>query len=84
MCAAAAAAPTTVAYESGSSKFQSIDDRSFRVFFLLVKAFLAKAKDEFQVKYDKPCQVCVHQRSEEGRVSFTSRAVLFDTVLITA
>ncbi len=27
-------------------------------FFILVKAFLAKAKDEFQVKYDKPTQVC--------------------------
>jgi hypothetical protein len=27
-------------------------------FFVLVKAFLAKAKDEFQVKYDKPSQVC--------------------------
>ena len=27
------------------------------VIFLLVKAFLAKAKDEFQVKYDKPSQV---------------------------
>ena len=25
--------------------------------FVLVKAFLAKAKDEFQVKYDKPSQV---------------------------
>lgn len=27
------------------------------VFSILVKAFLAKAKDEFQVKYDKPSQV---------------------------
>jgi len=26
-------------------------------FFIIVKAFLAKAKDEFQVKYDKPSQV---------------------------
>jgi hypothetical protein len=26
-------------------------------FFVLVKAFLAKAKDEFQVKYDRPNQV---------------------------
>lgn len=25
--------------------------------FVLVKAFLAKAKDEFQAKYDKPGQV---------------------------
>ncbi len=30
----------------------------YRIFFsILVKAFLAKAKDEFQVKYDKPTQV---------------------------
>jgi len=27
------------------------------ILFLVVKAFLAKAKDEFQAKYDKPSQV---------------------------
>jgi hypothetical protein len=61
MCAAAATA--AVSYEGGSCKFGYSMNRNIWLtnvlfFFLLVKAFLAKAKDEFQVKYDKPSQVC--------------------------
>jgi hypothetical protein len=55
MCAAAAA----VSYENGSCKLgNKMNIYLIFVFYILVKAFLAKAKDEFQVKYDKPGQVC--------------------------
>lgn len=62
MCAAAA---TAVSYEGGSCKFDDTRKQyrfSIIIIYrlissLLVKAFLAKAKDEFQVKYDKPGQV---------------------------
>jgi uncharacterized membrane protein YagU involved in acid resistance len=55
MCAAAAAS----LFEGSNCKWENyIYHWLFLfVFSILVKAFLAKAKDEFQVKYDKPTQV---------------------------
>lgn len=60
MSATAAAA---ISYEGGSCKFDTIlsfqkqSSHPFIFLSILVKAFLAKAKDEFQAKYDKPGQV---------------------------